>query len=310
MSLPQVNTQASRPPVDGEVTRPLVDPEVARPLVDGEVKPFVDPEVTRPPVNPESDRRCADLTRRAEAYAVLSRSYSAGGDVRLAVLATWAADVQMLESLLWESGLASAPDPEQQLRSVAEAIVDSLTSSLAAPPGTPRSLVEEARTAMTAAFDVSVHALLAERFTPLDHLDHAEFSTAAPPGSAATRLHARTVTELIADLRVTAADCIAVARVMSAAGRMKDAWQHLRLSDTAVLEAYLLDAAVTSGDTRLASVDLRWDLAVSVLAELPDHPEDLGRAVVQCRDRLAGTVGLAERGPLLAAFEQWIPAPG
>jgi hypothetical protein len=260
-----------------------------------------------------TDRRCADVANRGETYAALSHSYAADGDLRLAVLATWADDVQMLESLLWESGLASAPDPGAQLRLVAEAVVASLADGPAVPasvsPVTARSLVEDARTAMTAAFDASVHALLAERFMSLDHLD-AEFPKAVLSGPGrATRLDGRSVTELIEDLRVTAGDCIAVARIMSAAGRTQDAWHQVRASDTAAFEAYLLDAAVISGDAGLASVDLRWDLGVAVIGDLPQDPQDLDGAVAQCRERLAGIVGLAETGALLAAFEQFTPAP-
>lgn len=261
------------------------------------------------PGNPEPDRKCAVLSCRAEAYVDLSRSYTADGEIRLAVLATWAADLQMLESLLWESGLASAPDPKVQLRNVAEAVVESLIAGLATPPATPRSLVEEARTAMTAAFDVSLHAPLAQRFAPLDHLDDLEFPKGELTGSGTSlRLDGRTVTELITDLRVTAADCIAVARAMSNAGRTQDAWHHVRLSDAAVFEAYLLDVALSSGDTRWASVDLRWDLASPVTAEFPQDPKELGRAVTECRERLASIVGLAEKDVLLAAFEQFASA--
>jgi hypothetical protein len=264
-----------------------------------------------PPPQGESDHRSADISGRAKAYAVLSRSYAAAGEIRLAVLAIWAADVQMLESLLWENGLASAPDPQGQLRSVGEAVVDSLTTGLAASPATARSLVEDARTAMTATFDVSVHGLLAERFTALDHLDEAVLPSAALPEPVnATRLDGRSVTQLIADLRVAAADCIAVARVMSAAGRTQDAWHHVRLSDAAALEGYLLDAATKAGDTRLGSVDLRWDLAVSVMAASPRDPKDLDRAVAEYRGRLAGILGFTERRVLLAAFEQFTPATG
>lgn len=271
--------------------------------------------MTAVPVTTQPGQARADLSGRAEAYAVLARSYAVGGDIRGAVLATWAADLYALEALLWENGLAAAPDPQDQLRMVAEAVVDSLTAYPdAASPASSRALVERARTAMTAAFDSSVHALLAERFMSLDHLDVVEDRGNPSPAvmagpDNAKRMDGRSVTELIADLRLTAADCMAVARVMSAAGRMLDAWHHVRLSDAATFEAYLLDAAVRSGDALLATVDLRSDLAASLMAELPDDPDNLAGAVSHWRERVSGVVGLAEGETLLAQFEQFTPSP-
>jgi len=269
-------------------------------------------------VTGQPDQAGIDLSRRAEAYAALARSYAVDGDILGAVLATWAADIHALEALLWENGLAAAPDPQDQLRVVAEAVMDSLSASPdGASPASARDLVEHARDAMAAAFDASVHELLAERLMSLDHLDDLnEVEKDWDPrrvGMAgrdtARRMDGRSVTELVADLRVTASDCMAVARVMSAAGRTLDAWHHVRLSDTATLEAYLLDAALRSGDARLATVDLRWDLAASVMAELPDDPDDLADAIARARQRLAGVVGLAESDALLGQFEPVTPSP-
>ena len=259
----------------------------------------------------EPDQLRSDMAGQAEAYAELSRSYALTGDTRLAVLATWAADVQVLQALLWENGLALAPDPGEQLRAVAEAVVGSLADrSAATSPDTPRSMVENGRTAMAAAFDASVHALLADRFMSLDHLDDLEDpGPTAGELAAAQRLDGRSVPDLVSELRVTARDCMAVARVMSAAGRARDAWHHVRMSDTAAFEAYLLDAAATTGDTSLATVDLRWDLAAPVITELPDDPVDLHAAVSEFRAHLAGAVGPVEALVLLAAFEPFTLSP-
>lgn len=274
--------------------------------------------MTAVPLTAHPSQVNAALSGRAEAVAVLARSYAVSGDLRGAVLATWSADIHALEALLWENGLAAAPDPQDQLRVVAEAVMESLSANPdAASPASARDLVERARTAMTAAFDASVHALLTERFMSLDHLDDLDDMRdggdprpAGMPGpDNAKRLEGRSVTELIADLQVTAADCMAVARVMSGAGRTVDAWHHARLSDTATFEAYLLDAAVRSGDVRLATVDLRWDLAASRMAQLPDDPDDLADAVSHSRGLLAGVVGLAESDALLARLVPFTPAP-
>jgi len=113
------------------------------------------------------------LSARTAKYVALSRSYAARGEGRPALLALWAADVQVLQVLLLESGLGAAPDPEVQMALVAEAVRSSLLegSASATGPATLREAGERARTALLATFDESVHALLEERLAPLDHLD-------------------------------------------------------------------------------------------------------------------------------------------
>ena len=61
------------------------------------------------------------LSARTAKYVALSRSYAVRGEGRPALLALWAADVQVLQVLLLESGLESAPDPEAQMALVADA---------------------------------------------------------------------------------------------------------------------------------------------------------------------------------------------
>lgn len=252
------------------------------------------------------DKLHAGVSAKIDVYADLSRSYAAQGEARLALLALWAADVLVLQSLLWESGLGSAPDPDAQLAAVGRAVDGSLRHDAAEVEEsmTVSSVLQRARTALMSTFDASVHVLLIERFVSPAHLD----TLALPTGAAArdarmNRLGERSPQELSEDLRVAAADCMAVSAWMARAGLATDALAQARQADMASFEAYLIEAATAVGDVYLATVDLRWDIAAAAVENLGDVPEDLPQAITQLREVLLDTVGPAEELALRATFE-------
>lgn len=229
-------------------------------------------------------------------YVGLSHRYAERGDVRMAQLAAWAADVHTLEELLWENGLGAAPDPGSHLAAVGESVAASLEHVvLPQGPLTARAVLDAAREAMVTTFDESVHGLLADRFSDLEHLDHvagpadqpADQPVDQPAERTATRLDGRTPAELAAELRTAAADCAAMATLLGAGGEDQAAARLARQADAAAFEAYLVMAAVRGGDHSLATVDLRWDLVA----------EQAGR------DRFASAVGSAEHPALHLVLE-------
>src|SRR4051794_14816103 len=138
--------------------------------------------------------------------AGLAERYAAQGDVRRAQLASWAADVHVLEELLWQNGLAEAPDPVAQLAVVGESVAAALEALAEQPTGeiTPRAVVEAARRAMVATFDESVHDVLLAQLPSLDHLDSCDPLAAAPDGRtdehpATDRLGGRSPEALVAE---------------------------------------------------------------------------------------------------------------
>lgn len=232
-----------------------------------------------------------------------SRDHAAGGDLRCGKLSAWAADAHVLEDLLWENGLADAPDPGAQLASLGEVVAASLEQLAARSPHglSARQLVEAAREAMVTTFDESVHGLLTDRLVALDHLDLCEPAVHDAGADAERRLDGRTPQGLVAELRAAAADCMAVAQVFASEGE-PDAARRLALqSDAAAFEAYLVAAASLAGDERLVTVDLRWGLAREVLAELA--PSTTGTALGSWRPALVELVGVAERGVLERTLE-------
>lgn len=242
----------------------------------------------------------------------LSRRHAQQGDLRLAQLAAWASDVHLLEVLLWENGLGEAPDPEAQLAAVGDAVAASLQACADEIGGelTAREVVGVAREALLSTFDESVHALVLERLLSLDHLDqepaldpHQDDAPPVPPApTARERLEGRTPGHLVAELRATAADCVAVAELMADEGEDAAALRMARQADAASFEAYLTTAAVHAGDDRLATVDLRWELARGL--ELPQlDTADLAEVVAVGRNRLSSLLGSAEQAALRETFE-------
>lgn len=235
---------------------------------------------------------------RAELYGELSRAYAAAGDVRDAVLAAWAADIEVLHTLLWENGLGAAPDPGAQLDAVAQAVDASLREYAAAATAsdlTPRAVLAGARSAMLAAFDSSVHDVVTRRFLALDHLDALPMPGARPE---AERYADRATAELTGALLAAAVDCAAVATALHAAGHVEDARHHAGQSDLAVFEGHLLRAADAAGDEDRVTVGLRWDLAALQAA---DGAGD-GLASAERRELLAGCLAEGEQDALRADF--------
>ena len=227
----------------------------------------------------------------APEYAALSRRYAAAGDIRMAQLAAWAGDVHDLEQLLQENGIDQAPDPAAQLAAVGGSVASAVEAAAAALPDrplTPREVVEVARTAMVSAFDASVHDLLAERLGDLLHLDQVDAGDAAVAATA-ERLRGRSGDELWAELRTAASDCALMADLLAAEGAAQAAARLSRQADAAAYEAYLVLAAMRSGDASFATVDLRWDL--------------LADTAMPAREDFAESVGTAERGSLEASLE-------
>ena len=249
----------------------------------------------------------AGATSTAERYADLSRRQAGEGDVRRAQLAAWAADVHVLEELLWENGLGEAPDPYEQLAAIGEAVASAIEALAGDAPDdlSPREVVELARHAMVTTFDASVHELLEQRLSDLAHLEQVQPLPQAP--DARDRLAGRTHDELVSELRTAAADCMAVAQLMAAEGEPEAALRLARQSDDAAFEAHLVNAAVAAGDTALATVDLRWELARAAEADraAQAHPSDAEDKLLARRDLLGSLVGSAERPALDAVLEQW-----
>jgi len=254
----------------------------------------------------EADRLHEDARTKTSIYAQLSRRYATEGDVFLAVTAAWAADVYALQALLWERGLKASPQPDQQFFAVGSAVRTSLTHYVEAGgvPTSARQAVEVAREGLAAAFDPSVHALLAARFIDVEHLD-----ALPPPGpgageqAAAVRFAGRSATRLVSELRQTAQDCIAIAREMQSAGRTEDALRHAYLADMASFEAYLIDAATVVADTWLVTVELRWGAATAALAGLQRLPRDVAEAAAAIREQLAFVLGPVEAARLSSYLE-------
>ena len=238
----------------------------------------------------------------------LARRYAADGDVRRAQLATWSADVYVLEEVLWEHGLAEVPDPVAQLAGVGASVAEALEALAAGVSGEvpPRTVVEEARRAMILTFDESVHEMLWAQLVPLDHL--ASCGPDPDSGRAAeapvrARLGDLTVGELVSELRQVATDCLHVGEVMDVEGEVTAADRMSHQADVATFEAYLIAAATHAGDDQMASVDLRWELARDLRPTGATGDGESRSPFATLRRELIALVGSAEMESLWRAFE-------
>lgn len=251
-----------------------------------------DPELTR-----------AALAAHVDDYATLAWWYAERGDARRAVLATWAADVRALQHVLWENGLGTAPDAEQALGQVAEAVVSAVAASDIADATGLRAVLEGARDALTSAFDPSVHETLRAAYVDLDHLDTLTAGSSAGEAnrSVSDRLGGRSGEQLVGDLLATAHDARIVARVMDEVGDHAEAQRQQASAFLAAFEAYLVLAAAASGDATLATADLRWDLAALKADGMDAEPHRL-------REAMREVVVPAEEDVLLEVVDR--PLPG
>lgn len=246
--------------------------------------------------------------RAVDDFAALSQRHAARGEARAALLAMWASDVEALQVLLWENGIGQAPDPAAQLAAVGDAVAQSVAVAGDELAGlTARGVVERCREAMVATFDQSVHDVLAGRFRAADHLDDLPAPGAGEATAADPRLGGSTAEQLLADLQVTAADCMAVAEVLLAEDDPSGAAEQVRQADLAMFEAYLVAAALGAGDTALGSVGLRWARAEQspagdVAGRPVTDPGALRADVLARREQLAEVVGWAESPVLRACF--------
>lgn len=257
--------------------------------------------------------RTGDAPERLSVPAQLVRlasRYAAEGDVRRSQLASWTADVYVLEELLWEHGLAEVPDPVAQLADVGESVARALEALAEGVSGEvmPRAVVEEARRAMILTFDESVHEMLREQLPSLDHLAACEPDSVTDPERAREapvreRLGDLTVGELVSELRQVATDCLHVGEVMDVEGELTAADRMSHQADIATFEAYLIAAATHAGDAQMASVDLRWELARG-LRPTEAASDGTGRSpFATLRRELIALVGSAEMESLWRAFE-------
>ncbi len=246
----------------------------------------------------------------------LAAGYAARGDVRSTVLATWAAQLQGLDELLWAEGLAVATEPHSDLAVVGEGAARAIEAAAdeVTGPMSPAELVALALRATASDLPDDQGDAVVAGLGPLAHL-----AAVAPPSghrahTAADRLEERTAEELVVELLATAADCMAVAHELVAEEEHAAAERMARQADVATFEAYLVAAASLGGDTDLASVQVRWDLAQrtatreggpsqSGRAAPPSDATEVSARVARHRRRLVALLGAGEQGVLQQTFE-------
>jgi hypothetical protein len=278
----------------------------------------------------------ADLQAKAALYARVSRAAAAERDPRVAVGAAWATDVLHVQELLSERAPAEEEQAQRRVRAVATAIAAAVWGATDTPETgrarDARELVVTARRRLLGVFDAPAAALIAERLHDLEHLAELPPPTAValgpaspaarPATSPASSLYVRSrgidPLDLMAELRIAAADGRVVADALLEAGYRGDAARQACLADLADVEAYLVEASVAAGDADLLLADVRRAAVVLLLSEAADRPSDVAAAragvwAVVCAalppaevERLAPRLG---RSPDALAATEVVEAP-
>ncbi|WP_148611661.1 hypothetical protein [Nocardioides rubriscoriae] len=248
----------------------------------------------------------ADTTSRIASYRGLARRYAAEGNAFGAVSATWAADINTVQAIMWERVMIASPTPDQQFFDIATTVARALATYALHPPAATTAVeaVRAARDGLSAAFDPAAQSLMERRLSPLDHLEGLPAPTAAEVAEVARqRLGGATVAEASAERTLEARHYMATALELVREGRVDDALPHAWQADWATFEAYLLDAAAAVGDDSLISVDLRWAFAVDATNAIESLSADFADAVSTVRSRLADSLGSIEGRRLRERFE-------
>lgn len=246
-----------------------------------------------------------DAASKARDYAALSRQYAAHGNPLGAVHAMWASDMHTVQAVIWERVMVASPQPDEQFFAITKTLAKALLQCQmrAEERSTAVDCVAEARSGLAFAFDPAALRVIGTKVAPVDHLDGLRAPTVGDLWSCQQeRLGGRSAAEVVAERKQASADGVAVAMGMYGEGRLDDAQAQAWRADWAAFEAYLIDAATAIGDESLISVDLRWELATSVISAIPSLPYGFLDAVTVVRDRLLVVVGPVEAHRLAEYF--------
>jgi hypothetical protein len=231
----------------------------------------------------------ADASAKATLFARVSRAAAAERDPRVATGAAWAADVLVVQILLWERAPEDQEQAQRRVHAVATAVGAAVGGAFdgndlddTAPARDAREVVVTARRRMLSVFDGPAAALVADRLQDLEHL--AELPPAAgrampcPPDSLRWRAREIGPAALVELLRTAASDGRVICDALVAASYRRDAARQACLADLAEAEAYLVEASVAVGDTELLLADVRRAALVLLLSEAADRPVDVAAA--------------------------------
>lgn len=238
-----------------------------------------------------------DTETRAAAFQRLAINQAAQDKPLFAVAATFAADIHVVQMVMWERVMVASPKPDTRFFEIAEHVTRSILgyASQGAAADDAAALIHHARQALLGAFDEAAAAMIRDRLMPLEHLHAMPVPTMDEAAEYQTlRLSGRTVEDTVAGLMQRARDAIAVAVDLEMRGKTDDAVGQVWQADWMTMEAYLLSAAEAVGDTSLVTAELRWLLVVEAAEQVPVLPSDFVAACETIRGLLKASLGDVE----------------
>ena len=232
--------------------------------------------------------------RRARILERASRRQAAVGDSTGALLFVWAADLSMVQAVLLERIVLDARAAQRQYFSVAEQVSAALARVRAvdSAQASSASVLGALRDTLYAAVEPGVARDIAGRVADSGYLAGLPAPADADVADVAgRRLQGLSATDFVARRRREAAELMVSAQTHRMHEHSAQAIQAAYDSDFRSLEAYLVESAVAAGDTWLLSVDVRWELAIQSMSEVPGLPADFTAGVAAIRDALGRGLG-------------------
>jgi hypothetical protein len=226
------------------------------------------------------------------------------GDLVAACATALAADLSVVQAVIWERLNIAPRAPQRQFFQAGETLTNAMRSfgDYTFPPqATLADLVAEAREGMMSTLDDSLLEQVSELWPDTAYLE----GLAAPTDQDVAqwverRLQGHAVTDFVKRKRVEAAEQMLEAQARRVRGATDEAISSAYDADFAALEAYLVESAVAAGDQSLFSVTTRWDLVVYALSGLTSLPDSFSDAVALIRATMAAALGDADGGRLVA----------
>lgn len=235
-----------------------------------------------------------------------SREFAAVRDVVPAVLTMWAADVAMIEAVLWERIVMASSTPLREFFGAAEAFT-AATSAHVVPledSATAAEIIQAVRAGARSGLPTEVVDAIDDTWPDIAFLrtlpaprqpDFATYVSSSMGG--------RSPAGFVAAQRQEASARMNDAHSARVRGDVASAIEMAFDADFHSLEAYLVESAEAAGDVAHGTVVSRYTLASAAVSEIPALPSDFAAAVAVLRTSMTDALGAADGDRLRQVLE-------
>ncbi len=219
--------------------------------------------------------------------------------------AQWAADLHVLQQLLWENYLIPAPDFRTEYASINQHLDRgwSLLATDTSDHEDVAALLTAARTTLMDAFpDLSLIHTWHERLADAGRYAGVPVPTALDwmrvRAQHAGKVPATLLLENRRNRNLEASQALRSSEDHDSTGQVARLWE----LDWTVFHTHLVQTAHNAGDEYMLSVELRWRVAAALLARFDSLPTQADAAATIWREAMTTAVGLQEGEQLATQF--------